>query len=190
MKKWTIAIHVMSIIALTILLSLVYNWTKEDPWNSWSQWLAIGGTLASVDGIALTLYQLRHLKSTTDTIQEELQKKSESTQSLLSYGELEKQEQSLRSMSSYLQAKQYAMVEAQLHEAQKVLFEIVNVESLKDVVEGNIDVLIQNIGIDIVNVTDAWTKGGYLNQTELLKHNNNIITLLQKASSILKQQGI
>jgi hypothetical protein len=152
--------------------------------------LSIGGTVASVYGIILSLYQIYHLNSTTEAIQQELKNKSEKTNSFLSYGDLERLEQNLRTMTSYLKDKQYAMIEYQLQEAKKILFEISSNITIKEVVEGEIESLIQNIGIDISNVTEARTSGITINQKVLLEHNNSIITLLQKASTILKHNEI
>lgn len=190
MKAHAIAIHIFMILIVTVIFVLLYNWTNNASWESWSQWLAIFGTVASIYGIALALYQIYHLSSTTKAIQDELNKKSEKTHSFLSYGDLEKQEQNLIAMSSYLKDKQYAMVEYQLQEAKKILLEISNNISIKDVIEGSIDRLIQNIGIDITNLNEARTSGISINQKVLLEHNNSIITLLQKASTILKHKEI
>ena len=152
--------------------------------------ISIFGTVASIYGIILTLYQLYHLTSQTKAIKKELDKKSEETNRLLSYGALESQEHMLRSLTIYLGAKQYAIIESQLQDVKKTLLQISDEPTLKFIVEGNLKLLIQEIGMDIVSVNEKWRMGRELNESVLLKHNGEIITILQQASNILKQQGI
>ena len=150
--------------------------------------ISIFGTVASIYGIILTLYQLYHLTSQTKAIKKELDKKSEETNRLLSYGALESQEHMLRSLTIYLGAEQYAIIESQLQDVKKTLLQISDEPTLKFIVEGKH--LIQEIGMDIVSVNEKWRMGRELNESVLLKHNGEIITILQQASNILKQQGI
>lgn len=186
MKKVLI---VISLFFLSILFFFIYILSNEDKSN-WLDYVSVIGTIASIYGIVLTLIQVSTISSRTQQIRKELKKKSEQTSRLLSYGELEKQEQMLKNFPLYINTQQYALIHFLLTDTQKELMVIHENSDIDDNQKKDIARLLQNIGYDLGAINDKWLENIDFKHDMVIQHVNAIIIFMQRISSKLRNQGI
>lgn len=143
------------------------------------------GSIASVVGIAITLYQVIKVKSVTKATQIEVKKRMDDVEQFFIYAEIEKSETFSALILSYISRKEYEAAILKIEEIKKILFNIKN-KNLQNVDDIEIQKCIQNLSIDINSIRAKKMTGTNFDIEIIIYNLGNVNGILQNISTKLK----
>lgn len=148
--------------------------------------LSILGSIASVVGIAITLYQMREIKLTTKATQIEVKNRMDDIEQFFTYAEIEKSETFSALILSYIRGQEYEAAALKIEEIKKILFNIKNNLKLQNIDNIEIQKCIQNLSIDINSIRAKKMLGTNFNIEIIMFDLGNSNGILQDISTKLK----
>lgn len=142
------------------------------------------GTIGSIHGIGLTIWQLLKVKHVTEYVSAEVTKKLESLNDLFSMADISCCEEMIRSIYSYLKQEEYLAASIRLHDIMKILEECIANKFLSTE-EFRVRDVMQNLSLDIEALYSPET----LNVAMVRKHMAKMSELLMETSSKIKAKN-
>lgn len=173
---------------ISIGLSLYFLWGI----SCYESLLSIIGSIASVLGIAYTIYELHNVKTQTERIKNAIKKRLDEVNFRLTYADINHYIDECSVISRFISENKYDAALIKMEILHKSLIEI-NGNKLVSIDEFHGDQmkkLTKHIGIDIYNIhTDTQNQYHSLDKGMILKHLMDIDVYLKELSSQLKNQN-
>ena len=146
--------------------------------------VTVVGTIGSIHGIGLTIWQLTKVKSATEQVAAGVKVKLESLNDLITMADVSSCEETIRSIHSYLERKEYLAASLRMSDVMKILKEcvaigILSVDNVKVVNSMNY------LSLDI----EALNSPSTLDVRKVKSHMNKLEELLMETSSGIKAKN-
>lgn len=144
------------------------------------------GSIASIYGILLTLWQLNKVKEVAQAARDAAMSKAEEIESITTYSSLQREKEMCNSIVSYIHGEQFEAAAIKLDNIREHLVEIKTKRTLPEDDIMNINNIINDIGNDCVNMRMHWMKSLELDINKVIEHVNSLSIILAELSSKFK----
>ena len=144
------------------------------------------GSIASIYGILLTLWQLNKVKEVAQAARDAAMSKAEEIESITAYSSLQREKEMCNSIVSYIKGKQFEAAAIKLDNIREHLIEIKTKLIHSEDDKKNINNIIIDIGNDSVNLRRSWMNSSELDTNKVIEHVNSLSIILAELSSKFK----
>lgn len=182
---WTkIAIHLLLVFMLALL---TVSYMKKGGDISSSDYITGIGSVASLYGIIIALYQIIQAKSAAEAAEIAAKQKIKEISHFMSFANISRHIEMSNSIPAFLSAQQYEAAIIKIDQLKELLVEIVEYEGLSDVERRIASSHITKLGTDIISLRKQMNGQNNLEQETVVTHIINTNTFLQAIYAKLKK---
>lgn len=175
--------HVLIVAFFLMIFVLIMNTFGKTTF--WDYFSGIG-SIASIYGILLTLWQLNKVKEVAQAARDAAMSKAEEIESITAYSSLQREKEMCNSIVSYIKGKQFEAAAIKLDNIREHLIEIKTKLIHSEDDKKNINNIIIDIGNDSVNLRRSWMNSSELDTIKVIEHVNSLSIILAELSSKYK----
>ncbi len=188
MSKKLVVIHTVTVLLLSGIVAFFINMSNK---ASVVDYISGVGSVASIYGVLVALWQLRQIKSTADAAKEAAEKKSAELDAFVSFADVNRYIEVAKRIPAYLTYKnQY---EAAIIYMEQLKEELIDVKR-NQYIDGNdiklADSYVLKLGTDIGSIRKQIVGVNSLDVEMVITHVSNICTFLQEISSKIKDKKL
>ena len=155
--------------------------------SSWLDCFSGVGSISSIYGIVLTLWQLNKVKRVAQAAKDAAMSKTKEIEMLTTYSSLQREKEMCNSIVSYINGKQFEAAAIKLDTIREHLIEIITKQSLYEDDIKIIHNIISDIGNDSVNMRKYWMESFELDTSKVIKHIVSLSNILAELSCKIKK---
>ncbi len=186
MSKKLLAFHIILVILLSLLVVYILS---RDVCTSPGDYISGVGSVASLYGIAITLWQLKQVKSAANAAKYAVEMKLSEIDSFLTFADTKRHIEICNSINLYLTNNEYEAAAIRLEQLREVLVNLKHSKELgqDDMKSAFIHTL--NLGTDIQSLRKQMAGTAKLDVNIVFQHISNVCDFLENVSSKIKQNN-
>ncbi len=184
MSRRALFIHVLIVIILSLIVVFIIS---QDVCTSINDYISGVGSVASLYGIIITLWQVSQVKKVATAASEAVDKKLEEIDSLMVFADVKRHIEICNSINIYLTAKEYEAASIKIEQLREVLVNLKQSTQLQgdDLKLVNNHTL--NLGTDLQSIRKQIIGTGRLEVDVVFKHVSDVCNFLEEVSSKIKR---
>lgn len=179
-----ISLHMIIVGFLSTILVIIINSSDN---SSWLDCFSSVGSISSIYGIVLTLWQLNKVKRVAQAAKDAAMSKTKEIEMLTTYSSLQREKEMCNSIVSYINGKQFEAAAIKLDTIREHLIEIITKQSLYEDDIKIIHNIISDIGNDSVNMRKYWMESFELDTCKVIEHIISLSNILAKLFCKIKK---
>ena len=186
MSKKLLAFHIILVILLSLLVVYILS---QDVCTSPVDYISGVGSVASLYGIAITLWQLKQVKSAANAAKYAVEMKLSEIDSFLTFADTKRHIEICNSINLYLTNNEYEAAAIRLEQLREVL---VNLKHSKELGQDDMKCAFShtlNLGTDIQSLRKQMAGTAKLDVNIVFQHISNVCDFLENVSSKIKQKN-
>lgn len=186
MSKKLLAFHIILVILLSLLVVYILS---QDVCTSPGDYISGVGSVASLYGIAITLWQLKQVKSAANAAKYAVEMKLSEIDSFLTFADTKRHIEICNSINLYLTNNEYEAAAIRLEQLREVL---VNLKHSKELGQDDMKSAFfhtLNLGTDIQSLRKQLAGTAKLDVNIVFQHISNVCDFLENVSSKIKQKN-
>ena len=184
MSRKTLLFHIISVIILSIMVIYVIS---QDVCPGYGDYISGVGSVASLYGVILTLWQVSKVKRVAIAASNAVDKKLEDIDSFMEFADIKRHIEICKSIIVYLTNKEYEAATIRMDQLREVL---VNLRQSKDLQGNDLDLsssLILNLATDSQSIRKQIVGIAQLDVELVFSHISDVCNYLEELSSKLKR---
>jgi len=186
MSKRFVVLHTLIVIILSVAVVAIL---RMDVMSSIGDYISGVGSVASVYAIMITLWQLGKVKATSEATKGAVLAKTKEMESLFTLAYVERHVEMSSYISMCIRNNQFQAAALKMEDMKGALITIMDRSVFPSEGSKHLQILIKNMGKDIVELRGSKENSQINNENSILQHVNDASTYLQKVSSIIKNEA-
>lgn len=186
MSKRQLLIHIILVIVLSLV---VVHIVSLDICPSASDYISGVGSVASLYGILITLWQLKQVKSAANAAKNSVEKKMKEIDSFLTFADTKRHIEICNSLNLYLSREEYEAATIRLEQLREVLVNLKHSKDLSYDEMNSASIHTLNLGTDIQSLRKHLAGTSKLDLDVMFSHVSNVCDFLENVSSKIKQNN-
>ncbi len=178
--------HIVLVIVLSLLVVYILS---QDVCTSLGDYISGAGSVASLYGIAITLWQLKQVKSAANAAKYAVEMKLDEIDSFLTFADTKRHIEICNSINLYLTNNEYEAAAIRLEQLREVLVNLKHSKELghDDMKSAFFHTL--NLGTDIQSLRKQMVGTAKLDVNIVFQHISDVCDFLENVSSKIKQNN-
>lgn len=186
MNKWQLLIHIILVIVLSLVVVYIVS---LDICPSPGDYISGVGSVASLYGIVIALWQLKQVKSAANAAKDAVETKMKEIDSFLTFADTKRHIEICNSLNLYLSRKEYEAAAIRLEQLREVLVNLKHSKDLSNNEMNSASIHTLNLGTDILSLRKHLAGTAKLNLGVVFLHVSNVCDFLENVSSKIKQNN-
>ena len=172
------------------LLALFTIIIKKSGATSTSDYISGVGSVASLYGIIITIYQSLQARNAAEAAEIAVKKKSKEINVFMSFANISRHIEISNAIPAFLAAKQYEAAIIKIEQLKELLVELREYDTLSDNEKNTAHLYVTKLGTDIVSIRKQMGGQNNLEENMVVTHVMNANTYLQEISAKLKKNEL
>ena len=184
MSRQFFIVHIILVIILSLIVIYVIS---QDVCPGPGDYISGVGSVASLYGIIITLWQVSRVKKVATAASEAVDRKLEEIDSFMAFADVKRHIEICNSINVYLTLKEYEAAAIKIEQLREMLVNLRQSNELKDDDFNSASSHLQNLGTDLQSLRKHRSGTVKLNSDVLFTHISDICNFLEEVSSKLKK---
>lgn len=184
MSRQFFIVHIILVIILSLIVIYVIS---QDVCPGPGDYISGVGSVASLYGIIITLWQVSRVKKVATAASEAVDRKLKEIDSFMAFADVKRHIEICNSINVYLTLKEYEAAAIKIEQLREMLVNLRQSNELKDDDFNSASSHLQNLGTDLQSLRKHRSGTVKLNSDVLFTHISDICNFLEEVSSKLKK---
>lgn len=184
MSRKFFIVHIILVIILSLIVVYVIS---QDVCPGPGDYISGVGSVASLYGIIITLWQVSRVKKVATAASEAVDRKLKEIDSFMAFADVKRHIEICNSINVYLTSKEYEAAAIKIEQLREMLVNLRQSNELKDDDFDSASSHLQNLGTDLQSLRKHRSGTVKLNSDVLFTHISDICNFLEEVSSKLKK---
>ena len=184
MSRQFFIVHIILVIILSLIVIYVIS---QDVCPGPGDYISCVGSVASLYGIIITLWQVSRVKKVATAASEAVDRKLKEIDSFMAFADVKRHIEICNSINVYLTLKEYEAAAIKIEQLREMLVNLRQSNELKDDDFNSASSHLQNLGTDLQSLRKHRSGTVKLNSDVLFTHISDICNFLEEVSSKLKK---
>lgn len=186
MSRKYFIVHIILVIILSLIVIYVIS---QDVCPGSGDYISGVGSVASLYGIIITLWQVSQVKKVATAASEAVDRKLEEIDSFMAFADVKRHIEICSSINMYLVAGEYEAAAIKIEHLREVLVSLRQSKELQDNDSKSVSSHILNLGTDLQSIRKHLVGTAKLNSDVLFTHISDVCNFLEEVSSIIKKEN-
>ena len=184
MSRKYLVVHIILVIILSLIVIYVIS---QDVCPSPGDYISGVGSVASLYGIIITLWQISQVKKVATAASEAVDRKLEQIDSFMAFADIKRHIEICNSINMYLIAEEYEAAAIKIEQLREVLVNLKQSRELQDNDFKSASSHILNLGTDLQSIRKYLVRTAKLDSDVLFTHISDVCNFLEEVSSKIKK---